>query len=130
MLNGEPQAALEEIQQEPIEEYRLIDLAMIYHTLGRVADSEAMLQQVLTLDERDWSYNIAYVQSYLGNNDEAFEWLEKAVEYNDPGLSDLPVEVNLFRSIRDDPRWLPFLESIGKSPEQLAAITFEVTLPR
>jgi serine/threonine protein kinase/lipoprotein NlpI len=129
MLNGEPQAALEEIQQEPIDEYRLVDLAMIYHTLGRVADSEAMLQQVLTLDERDWSYNIAYVEAYLGNNDEAFEWLHRAVRYNDPGLSDLPVEVHLFHSLRDDPRWPPFLESIGKSPKQLAAIKFEVTLP-
>jgi len=29
-----------------------------------------------------------------------------------------------------DPRWLPFLESIDKSPEQLAAIEFEVTLPK
>ena len=32
-------------------------------------------------------------------------------------------------NIHDDPRWLPFLESIGKSPEQLAAIEFKVTLP-
>ena len=31
--------------------------------------------------------------------------------------------------IHDDPRWSPFLESIGRSPEQLAAIKFEVTLP-
>lgn len=31
--------------------------------------------------------------------------------------------------VHDDPRWIPFLESIGKSPEQLAAIPFEVTLP-
>jgi hypothetical protein len=26
--------------------------------------------------------------------------------------------------------WQPFLESIGKSPEQLAAIEFEVRLPQ
>ena len=59
----------------------------------------------------------------------AFEWLNKAVEYNDPGLSEIPVNV-LFSNIREDPRWLPFLESIGKSPEQLAAIEFEVRLPQ
>jgi hypothetical protein len=34
-----------------------------------------------------------------------------------------------FTNIHDDPRWLPFLESIGKSPAQLAAIEFKVTLP-
>jgi hypothetical protein len=34
-----------------------------------------------------------------------------------------------FTNLHDDPRWLPFLESIGKSREQLAAIEFEVKLP-
>ncbi len=61
--------------------------------------------------------------------DRAFEWLDKAVEYNDPGLSEIPSAI-LFTNIHDDPRWLPFLESIGKSPEQLAAIEFEVRLQR
>ncbi len=36
----------------------------------------------------------------------------------------------LFANIHSDPRWLAFLESIGKSPEQLAAIEFNVTLPK
>jgi hypothetical protein len=40
-----------------------------------------------------------------------------------------PVDI-LFANIHDDPRWLPFLKSIGKSPEQLAAIEFEVRLPQ
>ena len=74
------------------------------------------------------AYNIAYILAYRGEADRAFAWLDKAVQYNDTGLNGIPVE-NLFANIQDDPRWLPFLESIGKSPEQLAAIKFEVTLP-
>ena len=35
----------------------------------------------------------------------------------------------LFANLSDDPRWLPFLESIGRSPTQLDAIEFKVTLP-
>ena len=58
----------------------------------------------------------------------AVEWLDKAVIYNDPGLADIATEP-LFANIHRDPRWLPFLESIGRSPEQLAAIEFEVKLP-
>ena len=34
-----------------------------------------------------------------------------------------------FANIQFDPRRLPFLESIGKLPEQLAGIEFKVTLP-
>ncbi len=43
-------------------------------------------------------------------------------------LTELAIQP-LFANIQFDPRWLPFLESIGKFPEQLAAIEFKVTLP-
>jgi len=36
----------------------------------------------------------------------------------------------LFANIHDDPHWLPFLETMGKSPEQLVPIEFKVTLPQ
>jgi len=68
------------------------------------------------------------VYAYHGEADKAFEWLDKAVEFGDPGLSDIVTE-NLFDKIRSDPRWLPFLRKIGKAPEQLAKIEFKVTLP-
>jgi hypothetical protein len=35
----------------------------------------------------------------------------------------------MFANIHSDPRWLPFLEDIRKSPKQLAAIEFKVKLP-
>jgi hypothetical protein len=31
--------------------------------------------------------------------------------------------------LADDPRWLPLLESIGKTPGQWDSVEFEVTLP-
>jgi hypothetical protein len=66
--------------------------------------------------------------AYRGEPDRAFEWLDKAVQYKDVGLV-LITNEHLFFNLHDDPRWLPFLERIGRSPEQLAAIQFEVTLP-
>ena len=59
----------------------------------------------------------------------ACEWLDKAVEYGDPGLSEIVTD-NLFDKIHADPRWLPFLRKIGKAPEQLTKIEFKVTLPQ
>jgi hypothetical protein len=73
--------------------------------------------------------NIAFVLAYRNEVGRAFEWLEKAVRYNDTGLAEV-VQQPLFRNIFDDTRWLPFLESIGKSPTQLEAIEFEVYLPK
>jgi len=127
---GTPEAALAEIRQEPEEAgWDLIGLPMIYHALGREAESDSALEELIERHERDSAYNIAYVYAYRNEADRAFEWLHKAVDYSDPGLSEIPLE-NLFANIRDDPRWLPFLKSIGKSPAQLAAIDFKVTLPQ
>jgi len=129
LLRGEPEEALAVIQQEPAETYRLIGLPMAYHALDRAAESDAALAELIEKYEREAAYNIAYVLAFRGEADRAFEWLDKAVEYNDSGLSQIAA-APVFDNIHDDPRWLPFLESIGRSPEQLAAIEFEVRLPQ
>jgi TolB-like protein/Tfp pilus assembly protein PilF len=129
LLKGEPEAALAAIQQESSEDWRLIGLVMAHHALGQAAESDAALTELIEKYEQGWAYNIAYVLAYRGEADRAFEWLDKAVQYNDPGLHHIAQDIE-FANIHDDPRWLPFLESVGHSPEQLAAIEFEVRLPK
>jgi hypothetical protein len=60
--------------------------------------------------------------------DEAFRWLEKAVEIGESGLFGLGTEP-LLASLHDDPRWASLLERTGFSPAKLSAIEFEVPLP-
>jgi hypothetical protein len=55
--------------------------------------------------------------------------LEKAVQYRDPLLTTVPFD-KLFDNVHRDPRWLPFLRRLGLAPEQLAAIKFDVTVPK
>ena len=129
LLKGEPEAALARMQQESSEAWRMLGLVMAYHALGQAAESDAALDELIEKHEQAWAYNIAYVLAFRGEADRAFEWLDKAVQYNDAGLSLIAVDVQ-FANIHDDPRWLPFLGSIGKSPEQLAAIEFNVMLPK
>jgi TolB-like protein/lipoprotein NlpI len=129
LLKGDAPAALAEIEQEKSEVWRLIGLPMAYHALGHKADADAALNALPAKYEKDWAYNIAYVYAFRGEADRAFEWLDKAGQYQDPGLADIIVE-NLFDKIHSDPRWLPFLRKIGRAPEQLAKIQFKVTLPR
>jgi tetratricopeptide (TPR) repeat protein len=126
---GEPEAALEAIQLEVSRPWWLIGAAMAYWALGQQAESDAALEELIRDWEREGAYNIAYVLAFRGEADRAFEWLDRAVAYNDPGLSEIVVE-NSFARILDEPGWLPFLESIGKAPSQLAEIEFRVTLPR
>jgi TolB-like protein/Tfp pilus assembly protein PilF len=128
LLKGENAAALKAMQQEPDEGHRLEGLVMAYHALGQAAESDTALTELIEKYEQQWAYFIAAVLAYRGEADRAFAWLDKAVQSKTVNLNSIVVEPR-FTNIYDDPRWLPFLESIGMSPAQLAAIEFEVTLP-
>ena len=129
LLKGDVKAALAEIQQEPEEGWRLAGLSMAYHALGRRAESDTALNELIGKYEQTMSYNIAYVLAYRGEPDRAFEWLERAVKYRDTAVGAMPFDP-LLESLHSDPRWLPLLRRLGKTPEQLAAIKFDVKVPR
>ncbi|TKR30464.1 tetratricopeptide repeat protein [Luteimonas gilva] len=129
LLKGDAEAALAEIEQETNDAYRMIGLPMAYYALGRKTDSDQALSALIAKYQKDAPYNIAGVYAYLGEPDKAFEWLDKAVEYQDPGLAGI-VSDDLLTKIHADPRWLPFLRKRGKAPEQLAKIEFKVPLPK
>ena len=130
LLMGDHLGALAEMQKESAEDWRLIGLAMTYHALGRKAESDAALAELIRkYGKSGAAFNIAYVLAYRGEADRAFEWLDKAVAQHDPGVSSVTIEP-LLANLHQDPRWLPFLRKIGKAPEQLAAIKFDVKLPQ
>jgi tetratricopeptide (TPR) repeat protein len=71
----------------------MIGLPMAYCALGRKADADAALNALIAKYEKDAPYNIAYVYAFCGDADKAFEWLDKAVAYQDPGLSEIVTEI-------------------------------------
>jgi tetratricopeptide (TPR) repeat protein len=125
MQKGDAPAALAEIEQEKSEAWRMIGLPMAYCALGRKADSDAALNALIAKYEKEAPCDIAYVYAFCGDADKAFEWLDKAVAYQDPGLSNIVTE-NLFDKIHSDPCWRPFLRKLGKTPDQLAKIEFKM----
>ncbi|HZX89325.1 MAG TPA: hypothetical protein VFE67_01685 [Rudaea sp.] len=133
LKDGHDRAAAEQAltlaTAEPGPCYRLETFAMAYHVLGRTAESGAALAELTATCEEPASYNIAYAYAFLGDADHAFAWLEKALQHNDIGLPEV-ISQPMFAPIHNDPRWLPFLRKIGRAPEQLAAIPFNVTLPQ
>ncbi|HET8948222.1 MAG TPA: protein kinase [Candidatus Polarisedimenticolia bacterium] len=129
LLKGDAAGARAEMEQETSEPQRMLGLAMADHALKRESDSETTLAAFIPRNQKDWSYNIAGVYAYRGEADQAFAWLDKAIEYADPGLTDLVTD-RLFDGVRSDPRFVPFLRRIGKAPDQLAKVAFKATLPQ
>jgi TolB-like protein/Tfp pilus assembly protein PilF/predicted Ser/Thr protein kinase len=126
---GDAVGALHEIEAEPVELARMTGLTLAYHALGRKADSDAALAALIVAHGDHQAAAIASLYAYRGEADRAFEWLDKAVATQDPGLSTITSGF-MFTRLQGDPRWLPLLRKLGKAPEQLAAIEFKVAVPK
>ncbi|HXK60347.1 MAG TPA: serine/threonine-protein kinase [Acidobacteriota bacterium] len=127
LLKGEAEGALAEFKQESVEVFRMIGLPMAYQALGRKAESDAALAELIAKHGEGGAYNIAGVLAFRKEADRAFELLEK--ERRSGGTFAEIVVDPLFINLYHDPRWIPFLRQIGKAPEQLARISFKVTAP-
>jgi serine/threonine protein kinase/Flp pilus assembly protein TadD len=127
LQKGDAAGALAAAQAEPSEASRLPVLAMVYHALGRKAESDAVQATILAKNGNDTPMSMASVLAYRGEADRAFQWLSRADAKGD--FANMAVDP-AFANLHHDPRWLPFLRKIGKAPEQLAAIQFKLVAPR
>jgi len=109
---GKSDEAAAEAAREPHPLFRLWAIAIVAGALGRAAESDAALRELIEKFGEDGAYQIAEVYGARGEADPAFEWLHRAFAQRDPGLSELRVSPP-FRSLHGDPRWSPFLERIG-----------------
>lgn len=120
LLKGEAQKALEEAQKEPFEPCRLTGLAMAYFALGQHEQSDAALDAMKA--QTSWEPFVAMIHAFRNEPDQAFELLYQNVD------GEILTE-NLFTNLHNDPRWIPYLESIGLDQERLDSIQFNIKLP-
>ena len=103
-------AALQEILQETSQPSRLYGLVLVYHVLGRKADSDGALAEYAKLKGVS-AYGIACLHSVRGEVDEAFAWLDRAYAKRDSNLIWLKIDLDL-ANLRGDPRWPPLLKKM------------------
>jgi hypothetical protein len=116
--------AVQDEIKEVYDIWRAIGLPMALRATGHEAESMTALTELISKFAKDAAYTIAYVLACRGEIDRAFEWLERAAAIRDPGLSEIAVQ-RLF-GLHHDFRWLSFLRSFGRAPDQLGAIEFDV----
>jgi len=110
---GRRDEALKIIQQTTHE--RAQGLVLIYHALGRKADSDAQLATLTREHASDDAFSIAEAHAYRGEIDEAFRWLDRAYAQKDPSLF-LVKGDRLLKNLEPDPRYKAFLHKM-KLPE-------------
>jgi len=128
LSEGNFAAAAAAFEREPFVVFQQIGMAMTCHAQGMSDLSDELLEKLISSFGDRIPYYIAQIMAFRGEFDGAFEWLERAHLGNDYEIGNI-IHEPLLKGLRTDPRWLPFLERIGKAPEQLDAIKFKVTLP-
>jgi TolB-like protein/Tfp pilus assembly protein PilF len=104
LVAGRPEAALAESSRCRDEMWRLRGTALAQHDLGHAAESQAALDELTTRYATPSPYQIAEVHAWRGDRDQAFAWLDKAVQGRDGGLL-LFLWDPLLRNLRGDPRF-------------------------
>ena len=91
-------------------------LGHAYAVSGRKVEARRILAELDQQKQRYVSpYTIATIYAGLGEKDQAFKWLEKAVEDRDIWLMNLKV-APVLTSLRSDPRFERLLQRIGLAP--------------
>jgi len=128
LLEGDYTNAAKAFGREPHAVFTNIGMAMTYYGLGEISRSFELTNELIGSYGEPLAYYLAQIMAFRGENDDAFEWLEKAYLANDGEMAYIIVEP-LLNNLHTDKRWIPFLESIGKSPAQLADIKFNTKIP-
>ncbi len=89
-------------------------LAITYAKMGRTDDAHRILDQLIQKSREQYvaADSIANVYAALGDNDQAFQWLNRAVEEHSAPAASFIFHPE-FRALRSDPRFIDLLRRIG-----------------
>jgi adenylate cyclase len=95
-------------------------LAVTYAKMGRRSDAERVLGEVKTFAATHYfaGEEVASIYVALGDNDAAFQWLERAYNEHSGSLHGI-VARPIFRPLRSDPRFADLLRRIGVDPAKV-----------
>ncbi len=90
-----------------------VSLAEIYAVAGRKGDSKKLIDKIegKKLSANDYR-GMAQVYVALGENDNAFMWLEKSYQHHEESLCSLKIDPKM-SPLRNDPRFNSMLRKIG-----------------
>jgi tetratricopeptide (TPR) repeat protein len=114
LFQHRPDAALAEVNLEPIEEDRQYGLIDAYYSLGRRQDSDRLLASFEAKYGADASQvsSIAEIHAFRGETDLAFRWINLALTARDPSLFLIKGNIGRYPNINRDARYRTILHKL------------------
>jgi TolB-like protein/Tfp pilus assembly protein PilF len=116
----DPSGALETVASVERPFYAAFIAALANFDLGRPSLANSALATMIEDYADQRAIYIAAVHAYRGQKEEAFRWLQKAIDERQRTLA-MRTDP-LFDNLHEDPRWQRVLEQLGLSDQQVAGI--------
>ena len=104
--------ALAAMQRETAYDGQLVGTAIVYHALGRKAESDAALKRAIEQNSEEWPSAIARAYAFRGERDQAMKWLERAYSVRDEDLYFIRNDP-LMKNLEGDSRYVAFLRKMN-----------------
>jgi TolB-like protein len=109
---GKNDEALFELEKEAGVFWKLYFQCLVTYAIGNKKEANKLLEQmVLDWGDSAWP-NIASVYAYMGEKDEAFKWLDLALDNKDGALLEI-LNYPEFENLWGDLRWNTFINKLG-----------------
>jgi predicted Zn-dependent protease len=108
---GRQRDALAEIEREPVPLFRLQGRALTSYALGQRTEAEAALKELIGQYHRSAAVQIAEVYAARGQVNSAFEWLDRAYDQRDGGLTEIKGNP-LLKNLEGDSRYTALLKKM------------------
>jgi len=112
MLQGRLTDALAEFKKLGGESVRRMGDAMLEHASGHEKQSQQALKELIAKNANDMAYQVGAVYAWRGEQDKAFEWLERAYQQHDSGLNGIAYDP-LLAGLQNDPRYGALLKKLN-----------------
>jgi len=116
LLSGKTEMGLKEMLQENLEVFRIFGMALAYHAAGKKKEADETLKKFTEKFQNDWSYLLAELHVYRGENDQAFMWFEMAYRKKDGWLVFLKGDP-LLKKLKSDPRYTALMKKMNLQPD-------------
>jgi serine/threonine-protein kinase len=88
-------------------------IGITYARMGKIAEAQHVLTQLLEKSKQEMSpYMIAALYFEMGDDEQGFQWLDRAYQYKDHYMVFLKID-SYFKRFRLDPRFTSLLKKIG-----------------
>jgi tetratricopeptide (TPR) repeat protein len=112
IIQGKPESALKESELEVDAFWKRYSMILAYLALGQDDKAQPLLDQMIAEDGNRSAYQVAEILAFRGDIDSAFEWLQRACDQKDGGISEV-IGNHFFNNLHADPRWAGFLNRLG-----------------